>query len=179
MISNTQEPTLNAVRCLVLYSLAEFQLGHASAIRITVEGTAFAVADDGRGHAIDRVVAESPYLKFIYTHLDFPFEQNRGAPVQLQGIGMSLLNTLCSELKVEVRKPEATLQLAFREGQFISSQRLEQKSSETGNTVAGTIHPKLQAAGVNLSELRQWLLSVNSAFPSLKLFLNSHELQAG
>lgn len=100
----------NAVRALILYSLAEHQLGHATTIRVTANGNSFSVGDDGRGHASARTVASAPYLKFIYNHFDYSFGLDEAAPVQLQGAGMSLINSLCSELTVEVRKSDAMLQ---------------------------------------------------------------------
>ncbi len=108
---NQRDLTGDVVRALTLYSFAEFQLGHATSIRIRAEGNSFSITDDGRGHAIERAVNGTPYLKFIYTHFDYPFEASENEPVQLQGIGMSLINTLCSELVVTVRKQDATLQL--------------------------------------------------------------------
>jgi DNA gyrase/topoisomerase IV subunit B len=176
--SDRRDLTLDVVRALVLYSLAEFQSGHANTIRVTVEGTSFSVADDGRGHAIERTVAEAPYLKFVYTHLDYPFGASQGAPVQLQGIGMSLINSLCSEMTVTARKPEVTLRLGFREGQLCDSRRVDVKAEEAGNTVAGTIDPQLQKTGVALSRVHSWLIDVLSVSPALKLFLNGHELLA-
>ena len=167
----------STVRALVLYSLAEFQSGHATTIRITAEGTSFSIADDGRGHAIDRAVGGAPYLKFIYTQLDYPFDPVQGAPIQLQGIGMSLVNTLCSELAVTVRKPDATLRLWFRDGQLRGSERVDVRSANTGNTISSTVSARFQRRDVGVEELRQWLLSVVAASPSLKLFFNGRELQ--
>ena len=167
----------DAVRTLVLYSVAEVQSGYAKTIRVAADGTSFSVSDDGRGHAIERMVSDSPYLKFIYTHLDFPFGSNQAATIQLQGLGMSLLNTLCRQLTVTVRKPEATLHLSFQDGQFLRSERVDAASEKTGNTVAGTIKPELQTAAIDLPQLHTWLLGVLCATPSLQLFLNNHELQ--
>lgn len=99
----------NTIRALVLYSLAEHQLGHATTIRVTVNGNSFSVGNDGRGLAIARTVASAPYLKFIYNHFDSPFRLDEAAQVKLQGVGMSLVNSLCSELTVELRKPDAML----------------------------------------------------------------------
>jgi len=167
------------VRTLVLYSLAEFQAGHARTIRVVADGTSFSVSDDGRGHAIDRTVAESPYLKFIYTHFEYPFASGQDAPVQLQGIGMSLANVLCSELAVTVRKPAASLRLTFREGRLDASQRVDAKCEATGTTVAGKIAPGLQQNGISVPQLREWLRRVVSAHPAVKLTLNDDEVQAG
>ncbi|MCK7499455.1 MAG: hypothetical protein MZW92_60440 [Comamonadaceae bacterium] len=109
----------HATRALVLYSLAEFQAGYTTAIAVDVTGWTFQVSDDGRGHSLTKVLAGSPYLHFIYTHFDYPFGNLEGAPVQLQGIGMSLLNALCSELTVTVRKAnESSLTVRFRDGQL-------------------------------------------------------------
>ncbi len=173
-----QDLTASAVRALVLYSLAEFQSGHATTIRVTAEGTSFNIADDGRGHAIQRAISDAPYLSFIYTHLDYPFESGQSASIQLQGIGMSLINSLCSELAVTVRKRETTLQLSFRNGQLRSSELVHAKFEETGNTVSGTVNPQLQKSCVDLGRLEGWLQSITANSPSLRLFFNGRQLQA-
>lgn len=168
--------TSTAVRALLLYALLEFQSGHATTIRVTAEGNAFSIADNGRGHSIDKAVDGTTYLKFVYTHLDYPFASGRSAPIQLQGIGMSLVNALCSELVLTVRKRDAMLQLFFRDGQLCESTRTDLASEETGITVAACINPQLQAAGVVTQQLEEWLLGVLAASPSLQLFFNGRQL---
>ena len=172
------DPTGIAVRALFLYSLAEFQLGHASTIRVTAEGTSFSIADNGRGHSIDRAVEGTSYLKFIYTQFDYPFESGQSSPIQLQGIGMSLVNALCSELALTVRKRDETLQLLFRDGKLYERNRMNMKSEETGITISAVTNPQLQMDGVAVEQLQDWLLSVLASSPSLKLYFNGCELQA-
>lgn len=167
-----------AVRALVLYSLAEFQSGHATTIRITANANSFSIADDGRGHPIDRAIDGTPYLKFIYTHFDCPFESSRSSPVQLQGIGMSLINALCSDLALTVRKRDETLQLLFRNGKLHDSKRVAVASEETGITVSATINPQLHKGDVAGEQLQDWLLGVLASSPSLRLFFNGFELRA-
>lgn len=183
-MSNASTPDLPdiaacAVRGLVLYSLAEFQSGHATTIRVTAEGASFSIADDGRGHAIRRDVAGTPYLKLIYTHLQYPFESGQSVPIQLQGIGMSLINALCAELEVIARRHDATLRLSFRHGHLCDSELVEVGSDDTGNTIRGTVNPQLQKGESNTVQLEQWLLGVVAASPGLKLFFNGLELHAG
>jgi DNA gyrase/topoisomerase IV subunit B len=111
-------------RALVLYSLAEFHGGYASTIDVNVDATSFSVSDDGRGHAIARTINGLPYLPFIYTHLDYPFaDADPPGQVQLQGIGMSLINAMCSELSVVVRKPHGTLRLRYEAGWLANETR--------------------------------------------------------
>ena len=162
----------------MLYSLAEFHSGNATTIRVTAEGTSFGIADDGRGHSIDKAVEGTSYLNFIYTHFDYPFESARGAPIQLQGIGMSLINAMCSELAVTVRKRDATLQLVFRDGQLHGSKRTQVVSAETGITVSAKINSQFERRGVATEQLEEWLRGVLAASPSLKLFFNGRQLQA-
>ncbi len=168
--------TATAVRALMLYSLLEFQSGHATTIRVTAEGNSFSIADNGRGHPIDKSVDGTSYLKFIYNHFDYPFESGRGAPIQLQGIGMSLVNAMCCELTLTVTKPDARLQLLFRDGQLRESIRTDVASEETGITVSARINPQLQASGVATQQLEEWLLGVLAASPSLQLFFNGRQL---
>ena len=166
----------DVVRALVLYSLAEFQSGHATTIRVSAEGASFSVTDDGRGHAIDRTIAGSPYLQFVYMHLDYPFDTMRGSPVQLHGIGMSLVNALCSSLDVTARRRAATLRMRFRNGQLSGEELIDVGSEVTGNTVSGTVHPQLQKHGADMTRIRRWLRSVLAASPALKLYFNGQEL---
>jgi DNA gyrase/topoisomerase IV subunit B len=182
MSAASTEATLDltgiAVRALLLYSLAEFQTGHATTIRITARGTSFSIADDGRGHPIDRVVDGTPYVNFIYTHFDYPFESGQSSPVQQQGIGMSLVNALCSELALTVKKRDETLQLLFQDGKLQNRNRTKVKSEETGITVSATISPQLQRSGVATEQLQDWLLGgVLASSPTLKLFFNGRELK--
>lgn len=172
------DTTTSIVQTLVLYSLAEHQLGHAKAIRVVARDHSFSVEDDGRGHAVSRVIDGSPYLHFIYGHLDYPFEERQAKTVQLQGLGMSLLNRLCAELLVSVRKPEVTLQLRFQNGRLQAHELIESENRESGNTVAGTVNQAVAPLPANEEALKQWLLGVLEASPSLLMHFNGLPLEA-
>ena len=170
--------TSTAVRALMLYSLLEFQSGHATTIRVTAEGNAFSIADNGRGHPLDKTVDGTSYLKFIYTHFDYPFDSDRGAEIQLQGIGIFLVNAMCSALTLTVKKRDATLQMQFRDGQLCESNRAAVVSEETGITISAQINPQLQGGGTATEPLEAWLLGVLAVSPSLKLYFNGRQLHA-
>jgi hypothetical protein len=78
------------------------------------------VSDDGRAHVVSRNVESAPYLDFIYGHLAFPFGRADSPPVQLQGLGMSLLKQLCSRPEVTARKPANTLRHCFEQGKLVT-----------------------------------------------------------
>lgn len=170
-----------AVRALVLYSLAEHQAGFATTIRIKSDSHFFSVADDGRGHAIHRSISRQNYLPFIYTHLQYPFAKanvgDAGA-VQLQGIGMSLLNLLCSELSVVVRKREGTLHLAYAHGQLLREIRDEQLNESTGTSVSGAVHSVLQTCATDIHGTQQWLQRIVDLHPRLHCFFNDSQLES-
>ena len=180
---STQNPDLQpdlaatAVRALMLYCLAEFQSGNVSTIRVTAEGDSLSISDDGRGHPIDKTVGGTSYLRFIYTHFDYPFEAGHEAPIQLQGIGMSLVNALCSELRLTVKKRDAELMLLFNNGQLVESTRTATTSEETGIAVSAKIAPHLCSKGVDQKSIEEWLLGVLATAPSLRLFFNGRQLQ--
>jgi DNA gyrase/topoisomerase IV subunit B len=171
--------TARVIRALVLYSLAEAQSGHCKTIRIDARNGSFRVEDDGRGHAIERTVAGLPYLGFIYTHLDHPFAATRDAPVQLQGIGLSLVNALCSELTVIARRPDATLRLSFRAGRLCGEVIDRVPSAVTGNTVSGTVDRRLRPSDAVAEDLGPWLEGVLAVHPALTLSFNGRALHAG
>ena len=161
----------SVVRALVLYSLAEFQSGHSTTIRVNAEARSFSIGDDGRGHAIERTVAGSPYLPFVYTHLDYPLVPARGAPIQLQGIGLSLINALCCELTVTARKRDATLRMSFRGGSLRDQELLKVRSEGTGNTISGTVDSQFQKCALDAQELQRWLLGVSGGQPVFEAVL--------
>jgi DNA gyrase/topoisomerase IV subunit B len=167
----------SVVKTLVLYCLAEFQLGHATRIRVSARGHTFSVEDDGRGHAVDRTVAGTPYLKFIYNHLDYPFGAAEGGSIQLQGLGMSLLNSLCSELTVAVAKTSATLRMRFASGKLVDHEFNEVGANSTGTAISGTVNPKLESNPAAEQLLQAWLGTVLAASPKLRLSFNGQELQ--
>ena len=110
-------------------------------------------------------------------HLDYPFNTTQSSPIQLHGIGMSLINTLCSELSVTARKRDATLRMAFLNGQLSSEELIDVRSEDSGNAISGTVRPQLQNEGANPERIRRWLLAVHAASPSLKLHFNGKELR--
>lgn len=166
--------TDEVVRALLLYALAEHQAGHASTIHVTVEGPRFRIEDDGRGHAIDRVVAGAPYLPFIYTQLDHPFDSAPDAPIQLQGIGMSLINALCSELTVTVHKAHARLRLHYRDARLQAQAVIQEPAPRTGtgNIIEGTVKATRVPTEPPGETLRQTLQRTARACPSLTLHFN-------
>ena len=173
-----QDIAASVVRALVLYSLAEFQSGHETTVRVIADGHSFGITDDGRGHAVDQTVAGLPYLKFVYTHLDYPFDQAQNAPMQLHAIGISLINVLCSELAVVTYKQDVTLRMSFKSGHLCKHDVVNVKSEQTGNAISGSINSQLQKRGVDTQRLRLWLSGLLTASPNLKLFFNGLELYA-
>ena len=167
--------TTSLVKSLVLYSLAEFQSGHARTIRVSISAESFSVADDGRGHALDRVLSGVSYVRSVYTQLAYPFEAGHQYPVQLQTIGLSLINVLCSELSVNIRKRETTLRLSYRNGDPEIEELITTHSDETGNTISGTICLQLRSTHDGFSTLLSWLKRVKQSHPDLRLFFNGIE----
>lgn len=167
-----------AVRALVLYALAEFQSGRATTIHVTARGAEFGVSDDGRGHPPDKLLEGTPYLRFVYTHFDYPFEAGRAAPVQLQGIGMSLVNALSAQLTLVLRKPEETLQLCFAEGRLQQQTRTPGPNAATGVSVHGRLRPGLCTVPAPGPALEDGLRAIVRAHPTLRLFFNGDPLHA-
>lgn len=165
-----------AFRALTLYALAEYQNGHATSLILNATGNSFGVSDNGRGHSLGRTVEGIPYLHFIYSHLAYPFGSPVGGDVQLQGIGMSLLNSLCSELRLTVRKPLETLHLTFRAGRLCAEQHLSQPNEESGNAVQGKVRPELQPHATDEGQIEQWLQRIQRVSPGLKLSFNGRQL---
>ncbi|MEK8051092.1 GNAT family N-acetyltransferase [Ideonella sp. DXS22W] len=174
-------PALNlaftALQALTLYALAEHQTGGASTLWITLDGPAFSIRDDGRGHALDKQVAGTPYLRCIYSAFDYPYDAAGPTPVQLQGIGLSMLNRLCAELELTVRKPGETLTACFRHGRPADMVHQATPAGPTGITLRGRLRPDLPT-GPAADSLSHWLQGLLAVQPALRVVFNGRELRA-
>ena len=165
-------------RALVLFSVAEVQSGHATRIDVTADGDRFAVADNGRGHSIDKQVEGTPYLSFIYEHFDFPFGRASPGPVQLQGIGLSLVNQLCAELRVTVSRSDTQLVLAFQAGTLASQDRRSAAKGLSGVHISGRVRHATAATPLASERLSRWLSALLAATPGLVLTYNGQPVHA-
>jgi DNA gyrase/topoisomerase IV subunit B len=166
------------VRALVLYSIAEAQSGHATRIEVTANEDRFVVADDGRGHAIEKRVEDTPYLSFIYDHFSFPFGRNAPGPVQLQGIGLSLINRLCSELCVRVTRSVTRLTMVFRGGTLVSQVRDTSPTNGSGTQISGTANRPTPATQEVAERLWLWLSTLRACYPNLSMSYNGQPVHA-
>lgn len=162
-------PGADLVRALVLYALAEFDSGHARTIGVRFDGASFSVDDDGRGHAVDRLVASMPYPQRLYTQIGDPSPAGQALPILLQGIGLSLIARACSRLTVSARKPDATHEWVFAHGLPAGVSVTAGANAATGNTVSGEIDRRLPTATPDLPALAAWLAEVARARPGLTL----------
>jgi DNA gyrase/topoisomerase IV subunit B len=166
----------NIIRSLVLYSLAEYQSGHATMIRVNASGLAFEVGDNGRGHAVDRKVNGLPYLAFVYEHLRYPFDSHESTPIQLHTIGLSFINSLCEELSVVIRKGEESTRRIYRHGQFVEEQTFIADANETGNLIKTQVSNEVNSSSADATSLRGWLIEIAVVSPGLRIVFNDVEL---
>lgn len=164
------------IRALFLYHLAECQSGNATTIRVEARERTFRIDDNGRGHALDRTINGLPYLRLVYTHLEYPFDLGTDTPIQLHTIGMSLINLFCSELVVTVYKIGKAYVKFYKGGQLQKEEIEENPGNETGTAIEGTINPEMVPGEINLHEMEQWLKGIKSVNRQLRLFFNGKEL---
>lgn len=177
-----ESPVAVAVKALVLYALAEAQAGHASLIEVSADDSSFEVRDNGRGHPLDKHINGTPYLRFIYEQLAYPFGQAEPGAVQLQGIGMSLINAACEQLQLQVLRDGQMLLLEFKEGRLVSEQRSTTTESGSGNWLQGSLRNMPRDTGqgprLNEAELATWLRKAQAAVPQVSIRFNGRMLEA-
>lgn len=121
----------------------------------------------------------APYLRLIYQQFD-DLAQGEGAwPVQLQGLGLSLINRLCAELRVSVRRPPRCLTLVFAHGVRIHHAVQDASDDRHGNHLAGRLiaeglGPGPGEPGLDVLRLRAWLEALAQVHPGLSLHFNDH-----
>jgi DNA gyrase/topoisomerase IV subunit B len=169
---NRHDVTTLIVRSLVLYSLAEHQAGFANRVEVNVDGSLFSVEDDGKGHSIDKSIDDTPYLPLIYEQVNYPFGSRTTAPVQLQGIGISIINVLCESLEVTIQKKDCRLLLGFESGRLIARERQDQISKKTGNRINGSVNVAFMREPFNSSQFGFWLKEIATVAPKLELSFN-------
>lgn len=155
------------LRTLTLYAVAECQTGVASQIDITSAGRTFRVADDGRGHSPTRTVGPAiRYIEAIYGQLNYPFSSHEPVPVQLQGLGIALINAFCEELRITARTVSGGASLTYRNGRLESTDYDADADDTTGTEVAGEVRPDLHLAPLDEERFDQWLRHVAQANPA-------------
>lgn len=164
------------VRALILYHLAEYQSGNATTVKVDIQSHTFRVRDNGRGHAINRTINGLPYLKLVYSQLEYPFGLDTDTQIQLHTIGMSLINIMCSELVVTVYKPEKIYINHYKHGQLNKEEIAENQEIFTGTMIEGKIDPALLPEELDLQSLETWLQEIKSMNPGLSLFYNEKKL---
>jgi DNA gyrase/topoisomerase IV subunit B len=164
------------VRALVLYHLAEYQSGNATTIKVNIQNHTFRVSDNGRGHAIDRTINDLPYLRLVYSQLEYPFGLETDTPIQLHTIGISLINSLCRALVVTIHKPEKTYIQHYKQGQLNKEEIMDNQETVTGTAIEGKINPDLFPEEIDLQNFETWLKEIKSIHQQLRLFFNEKEL---
>ena len=164
------------VRALVLYHLAEYQSGNATTIKVNIQNHTFRVSDNGRGHAINRTINGLPYLRLVYSQLEYPFGLETDTPIQLHTIGISLINSLCRELVVTVYKTEKTYIKHYKQGQLNKEEIMDNQEAVTGTAIEGKINPDLFPEEIDLQNFETWLKEIKSINQQLRLFYNEKEL---
>jgi DNA gyrase/topoisomerase IV subunit B len=168
--------TTAIVRALFLYHLTEYQTGNATTIKVSIEKRKFRISDNGRGHAIDRIINGVPYLRLVYSQLEYPFGMETDTPIQLHTIGMSLVNSFCEELVVTIHKKEKVYTKYYKDGQLLKEETEENQNRVTGTTVEGKINTELIPGEIDLQEIEQWLTEIKSINKQLRLVFNDNEL---
>ena len=163
------------VRAVILYHLAEYQSGNATAIKVNIRNHTFRVSDNGRGHAINRTINGLPYLRLVYSQLEYPFGLETDTPIQLHTIGISLINSLCRELVVTVHKTEKTYVKHYKQGQLNKEEIMDNQEAATGTAIEGKINPDLFPEERDLQNLETWLKEIKSINQQLRLFYNEKE----
>ncbi|MCV2350250.1 hypothetical protein [Paucibacter sp. Y2R2-4] len=163
------------VRSLVLYSVAEAQAGHVRKIAVQARGKRFAVSDDGRGHSTGKTIDGTPYLSFIYEHLAYPFGLSAPGAVQLQGLGMSLINSLCEELLVQVRRGEQQASYRYAHGRLLQKTLEPAPGQASGNNLRGRLCAALAAHPIDEVVLGQWLEGLRPSLPGVCIRFNEEE----
>jgi len=168
--------TASIIRALFLYHLAEYQYGNATTIKVNIQNHNFGTSDNGRGHSVDKKIDGFPYLRLVYSQLEYPFGLDINTPIQLHTIGMSLINSLCSELDVTIYKTEKKYIKHYKDGLLNREEIGENQENVTGTKIEGKINTDFFPEKIDTQDLEQWLKSIKSINKQLTLFFNEKEL---
>ena len=130
------------VRALLAYSVHEHQEGHARRIDVTLDPGSITVQDDGRGMALHR----EGYVAGLMATLVRPL-----GPVQLHGIGLSLVAASTPRLDVESRRGGSVWTQSFTWGIADGEPTRRPCGPETGTRV--TIVGEHASSSVDADEL--------------------------
>lgn len=116
-----------------------------------------------------------PYLRLVYSQLEYPFETEQDTPIQLHTIGISLINSLCKELVVTIHKPELVYRQHYEDGQLKQEETEENPEHRTGTTVEAELDADLLPGEIGLRQIEEWLAEIKSMHKGLHLSFNGRE----
>lgn len=125
---------------LVGNALDEHLAGHASRIRVSIEGDLMEVEDDGRGMPVEMTHLGLPFLELSLTRLHHgPTLDGHQPHVHVSpsgfGLGLAVVNALAAELEVEVRRNGFAWRQRFERGVAVSPLERGERSERTGTRI--------------------------------------------
>lgn len=169
------DPCIIIFKTLLFYSLAEYQNGYVSEIEVSTEQNHISIRDNGRGHAVDRLVDGVPYLQLVYSHLRFPDKETL-PNVQLHALGMSIINEFSKTLEIKIMKSAQTTVVIFENGEMKATKELPNPGGKTGNLLSIELSEQICSSKIDAEKIRAILVSTKNACRNLNLFFNGKEI---
>ncbi len=179
MYTDTQNPN-HIVQEVVDNSIDEAIAGHASYVRIELfNDHSIKVTDDGRGMPVDEHPEQKrSAVEVILTtlHSGGKFSNdNYKYSGGLHGVGISVVNALCSRLAVEVKRDGYIYELDFIDG--MPQGQLQQvgkaTNKKTGTTVTFTPNEAFFVTGnLDIKSLKKYLQAKAVLCPGIRVSLN-------
>ncbi|MRD48269.1 hypothetical protein GHT07_13345 [Caenimonas koreensis DSM 17982] len=148
-------------RALLAYSIHEHQEGHVKRIDVWITPRSFTVQDDGRGMGLHR----DGYV----TNLMGTICDTHG-PVQLHGVGLSIVAASTPLLQVESRRDGKLWKQSFAWGSAIGNPTSEPCDARAGTRITVAVPPDSQ--DINAADVIDQISVWRALYPSLAIEVN-------
>ncbi|MDF2670226.1 MAG: ArsR family transcriptional regulator [Paenibacillus sp.] len=155
-------------------TILEHRAGHCTEMSVYIhEDHSITVADNGRGIP-SKLLPQSntPLVQSILTDM-----QSKGsgyvAPGAEKGISIAVVNALCIQLTIEVRREGKIIRQQYRNGIPVTGVQIVGATQETGTSVTFTPSSELFPGWIDYRILEQRMSEFNAAYPALRIHMKA------
>ncbi len=164
-------------KTVIAYVVTEHLEGEAKTLKVKFEDDFITISDDGRGHAIGKIINGIPYLEMVYCQLSLADSRPALTSFVYPALGMSLFAEMCEKINLTVAKHGKIHKFCISDGSVIKVSESESSDTITGNTIEYSVKEHVDSP-IKESDIISTLQNIAVKFKNLNVYFNNQLLES-